>query len=283
MGGVPNPHRNPSSSASRGVKKVGCTFPHLHTKQLCVALPWSCRGRRVAFCPPRVEKAEVVAVPLCFMLGRKDKGGGVARVGGTGCVYQALFLSPYLGISFISHPCDLQIGALVAGALIHLVWCHVCVQPPGRGLEESAPRGTQPPLHPAQGCSQLSAAWSWPWSLMVSSGGESHRGRRRPTLQRVPLTPKRLCQRTGGSLCNLFQRRWRPAAVHLQLETEPKEMGLDCSRWGDLGWRQTIRKGFVAGGWLSGLLQGALWRGKRVRSGHAWRQQGQAGADRGGL
>ena len=32
----------PLSSASRGVKRVGCTFPYLHTKQLCVALPWSC-------------------------------------------------------------------------------------------------------------------------------------------------------------------------------------------------------------------------------------------------
>lgn len=185
------------------------------------------------------------------MHGSKGKGGGVAGVGGTTCVYQALFLSPYLGIFFISHPCDLQIGALVAGALIQLMWCGISVRPPGWGLGESAPQGTQPLL--ASGPGMLTAVSSVVLALIfASSGGESHQGRRLPTLQRVPLTPKRLCQRAGGSLCNLFQRRWRPAVVRLQLETEPKEMGLDCSRWGDLGWRQTIRKGFVAGGWLSG-------------------------------
>ena len=44
------------------------------------------------------------------------------------------------------------------------------------------------------------------------------------------------------------------------------------------------KEGFC-GRWLAlrGLLQGVLWRGKRVRSGHVWKQQGQAGADRGGL
>lgn len=29
-------------SASRGVRRVGCTFPYLRTEQFCVALPWSC-------------------------------------------------------------------------------------------------------------------------------------------------------------------------------------------------------------------------------------------------
>lgn len=148
----------PLSSASRGVKRVGCTFPYLRTKQLCVALPWSCPSQPTmgwrkwgGLLSPRVEKAEVAA-PLCFMLGSKGRGGGVAGVGGTGCVYRALFLPPYLGVCFISHPCDLQIGPLVAGALIHLVWCHICVRPPGRGLEESAPQGIRP--RDAHSCQQ---------------------------------------------------------------------------------------------------------------------------------
>lgn len=51
---------------------------------------------------------------------------------------------------------------------------------------------------------------------------------------RVPSIPKCLCQVAGCFLHNVFQRRRRPAVVRLQLETEPKEMGLDGSR-GDLG------------------------------------------------
>lgn len=123
------------------------------------------------------------------MRGSKGKGGGVAGVGGTSCVYQALFLSPYLGISFISHPCDLQIGALVAGALIQLVWCGISVWPPGQGLGEFAPQGTQPLL--ASGPGMLTVVSSVVFGSDLSSGGESHQGRRLPTTHPKTLVPAR--------------------------------------------------------------------------------------------
>lgn len=221
--------------------------------------------------PCRVEKAEV-ARPLC--------AAAKARVvewpgwGGTSCMYQALFLSPYLGISFVSHPCDLQIGALVAGALIQLVWCGISVWPPGQGLGEFAPQGTQPLL--ASGPGMLTVVSSVVLALISHLAVRAIKAEGSP-----PLTPKRLCQRAGGSLFNLFQRRWRPAVVLLQLETEPKEMDLDCSRWGDLGWRQTIRNGFVAGGWLSGgSCRGLCGEGRgsgRVTRGGSRARLGQTG------
>lgn len=168
-------------------------------------------------------------MPLCFMLGRKGKGGGVAGVGGMGCVYQALFLSPNLGISFILIPCDLQIGALVAGALIHLVWCHVCVQPPGRGRVCTS--GHPAPLASAPGMLTVVSSMVLAWCLMVSSGDEPSR-RRHPTHKEYHL-PQNACASALVVPCAIYSRtRWRPAVVRLQLETEPKEMGLDCSRWG---------------------------------------------------
>lgn len=80
--------------------------------------------------------------------------------------------------------------------------------------------------------------------------GEPLRQMAPPPPQRVPPIPRCLCPLASSFLYSLFQRGWRPAVVCLQLETELKEMGLDCSPR-DFRGESDNKGGFGDSGWPS--------------------------------